>query len=714
MNVMAKQKYTDFGDQVGGARKEIWNQRVTLENEALMSNKEKEKFIEKNRVWPQPDYLQMIAEGEDLALVYWKKTVRDAVSKRPRSYQEKDIHAYISLCNDLENLLAEPEMEDPDQFIGVSAMEFFHENEYVTMLRQLTEKGKGAKLTNKLLRALRGGYRHTLLSKAQKRDFGLTKEEKLLKGYDFLLVGDNIHVLWDEERGEAVVEWPMGDSTVCRKYSVSGTLKDFSEEELKKFFVKDTWAVLSISGLCFVNGGFSTKEDAQKTMLSLIEAEKKRKKSQTKKQVPDQLLNIHRVGYDWHGPFTVSQTEFEKKFHPKRVDYGNYVPQKERGFFMTHAFDAFCDLQYILNISPDDVFFNNRLVLGIGSRGTGGKNAGMATYTPFYEAINLTRKKGAGSLGHEWMHALDHQISQFLKGETLQLYSEIEKRETGPIAETYRKLKQAMKTKMTTEEEGRQIYEDRYLLERDNYEERFECIPGDSNKEKYSHLVDKTLYLIDNTTISNIQEKDNMVETIYKIWRTEASPSIASQMYWWIRNVLDAKINLNSGEYIFKTDTSFYKNALLLDKGRSRLYYSSDVELFARAGEAWLASRLEKEGMRNSFLCGTAESKTTKALPHGKEREAIGKIFDQLLEQCKELQLLHSFEQEINKPIIEYSVDVKTKKEERNVLQEGKKVEKEDTPEILVDPRTQPKWVYDQPTFFDLTSRKESADREER
>ncbi|EMD2978146.1 hypothetical protein VQ246_004933, partial [Salmonella enterica] len=42
----------------------------------------------------------------------------------------------------------------------------------------------------------------------------------------------------------------------------------------------------------------------------------------------------------------------------------------------------------------------------------GGKNAAAAHYEPGQVAINLTKSNGAGSLAHEWFHALDNYFGQ--------------------------------------------------------------------------------------------------------------------------------------------------------------------------------------------------------------------------------------------------------------------------------------------------------------
>lgn len=46
------------------------------------------------------------------------------------------------------------------------------------------------------------------------------------------------------------------------------------------------------------------------------------------------------------------------------------------------------------------------------ARATRGRNATAAHY-PDYLAINLTKQQGAGSLAHEWWHALDNWLAKF-------------------------------------------------------------------------------------------------------------------------------------------------------------------------------------------------------------------------------------------------------------------------------------------------------------
>lgn len=59
------------------------------------------------------------------------------------------------------------------------------------------------------------------------------------------------------------------------------------------------------------------------------------------------------------------------------------------------------DLSDILEIEPKDISLDNSLSISFGARGYG---KAKAHYELDSRVINLTRIKGAGSLGHEWFH----------------------------------------------------------------------------------------------------------------------------------------------------------------------------------------------------------------------------------------------------------------------------------------------------------------------
>ncbi len=118
----------------------------------------------------------------------------------------------------------------------------------------------------------------------------------------------------------------------------------------------------------------------------------------------------YRKGPDWRNGRNATENDFLKVFGFRGVEFGNYVTQKERQPLMNKAYDALRDMCNILELEPRIVGLGGRLGLAFGARGKGGKGAPAAHYEPFYNVINLTRPHGAGSLAHEWFHALDHNF----------------------------------------------------------------------------------------------------------------------------------------------------------------------------------------------------------------------------------------------------------------------------------------------------------------
>ncbi len=128
--------------------------------------------------------------------------------------------------------------------------------------------------------------------------------------------------------------------------------------------------------------------------------------------------NRPRSARDWRNGKDITPEEFDATFGFRGVEFGNYVGQgtniKERQGMLNHAYDAFMDLADIVGIPPHGVSLNGQLGIGFGSRGSGGFSA---HYEPSTQVINLTKTRGAGTLAHEWFHALDNFFARMRGGE---------------------------------------------------------------------------------------------------------------------------------------------------------------------------------------------------------------------------------------------------------------------------------------------------------
>ncbi len=97
-----------------------------------------------------------------------------------------------------------------------------------------------------------------------------------------------------------------------------------------------------------------------------------------------------------------------KSLGMRGLQWGNSVTDDERQLHLKHAAEAFVDLADATGLDDSHMSLGGTLGLAIGARGHG---LPLAHYEAGTKVINLTRKKGVGSLSHEWGHALDHAIA---------------------------------------------------------------------------------------------------------------------------------------------------------------------------------------------------------------------------------------------------------------------------------------------------------------
>ena len=116
-----------------------------------------------------------------------------------------------------------------------------------------------------------------------------------------------------------------------------------------------------------------------------------------------------RVGEDYRKGEDITAEQFREQFGFRGVQFGNWTNQKDRQTALNNAFDSFMDLAKILGISPKAVSLNGELGIAFGARGGGGAKA---HYEREEVVINLTKTMGAGSLAHEWWHALDNYFAR--------------------------------------------------------------------------------------------------------------------------------------------------------------------------------------------------------------------------------------------------------------------------------------------------------------
>ena len=128
--------------------------------------------------------------------------------------------------------------------------------------------------------------------------------------------------------------------------------------------------------------------------------------------------NRERTGESRRNGKDVTPEMFTDAFGFRGTQFGNWVSQgvgaKSRQGLLNEAYDAMLDLAEVLGIPPKAISLNGTLGLSLGARGAG---KAAAHFEPSNLVINLTKTRGAGTLAHEWFHALDNYFSRMRGGE---------------------------------------------------------------------------------------------------------------------------------------------------------------------------------------------------------------------------------------------------------------------------------------------------------
>lgn len=397
-----KDKIDDFGEKIGGARKDT---AVSYREKIARAFSEEDIATKPlSEVFPAPDYNALIASGMDKKTVAIVRAVRESVPNKPRGMYK--MNGYIKTVKMLRDFTNEM-LSDPEA-------------------------------------AKRAAARMSEISVPQKRAIDKARLYELL-GHDVSLkdyvVQSGEYTVYNGERFAKPTEiWSIRKSTsltdlgvgrtfeeaaeVFRKYLASGKggasakKTEFSIYRYPRGSEKEGFYVGKKVGREYIDlaGPFDNSPEA---MAYINEHnEELMKQLDNFKTVPSERRdeNAPRVGVDMRVGEDVTPERFASTFGFYGVEFGNWVEQGRRQVDLNDAYDALMDLAAIIGVPPKALSLNGRLGLAFGARGKGGRGSVRinAHYERGYMAINLTKERGAGSLAHEWMHALDDYLGDML------------------------------------------------------------------------------------------------------------------------------------------------------------------------------------------------------------------------------------------------------------------------------------------------------------
>lgn len=395
------------------------------------------------------------------------------------------------------------------------------------------------------------------------------------------------------------------------------------------------------------------------------------------------LSHLKRKGPDWRNGRDVTSEDFIKEFGFRAVEYGESLPQKERQIIINFAYDSFCDLAYVLNtnrkmlsLNPErakenqngqEIGLEKSLALAFGARGRG---SALAHFETGRNVINLTRLKGAGSLVHEYGHALEflknNQIGVIKNGEEyfakntvndlfyhLKYYKNEEKNKD-MIIHSYqnsarKKYDEVVKTNISffeqpmgmTLKELKEFQSEALkiihpiidnVLEKNKKQKdiNIEFFTGGTHTSSFNkaceYVKNNSRWNIDGGRIKAEEIKD-VLRKIDLFSKYKNLTPVNQKNFIFNMEIVLGKLfeieflekakqdhNIDFGELIYNRvvpKTAFFENALDLDNRNENNYWSSYTEMGARAFEDYINKKMKELNIENNFLINLDSKKKT-------------------------------------------------------------------------------------------------------
>lgn len=329
-----------------------------------------------------------------------------------------------------------------------------------------------------------------------------------------------------------------------------------------------------------------------------------------------------------------------KTFGFRGVEFGNWVEDKSGAYHLIKSAEAFHDLADILGLKDKDVSFKGKLGMAFGARGKGGA---LAHYEPDLKVINMTKMGGAGSLAHEWGHALDNIMYQYSHGG---------KRSTSLASESAMgdnadpKVKKSYQELMDTIHKG----DGSAIGHVENKKNSYWRYPSSYKADFESSGLEGAIKAQTDKIDAKWDRKRESLESLRYMYPQAVEKELKSldrkrqkeknDMY----QVMSFLHHQKTGEHLEKIPvptgkSEYYQRMKELD-GRGKAYYASNSEMFARVFESYIQHKLQKADRKNQYLVhGTTEA-SVHALgapfPIGKDRELMFHKMEKLLHAIKE------------------------------------------------------------------------------
>jgi hypothetical protein len=352
-------KITDAGEKIGGARKDWRNRALGLDDLEAMTNDEAVALVRKDNVWPQPDWPAVVAAGMDPAAAALVKIMRDRMAQTPKFPRSDSDPAAVR-----------------EGFVAV-----------VSKARDLLMAARSVAE----VRAVYGDWVEELGG----RDF-FRRGEPSARDAWFSVYKNRFCPFASDSADVSKAELAVRDGFPEKVPAWAKGLKTRADAEGKLVLYRDGREL---------GRGFSDVGAAMEFARTAYENAKVAAAPGKSEPKRPHLDRLERVGMpDGRDGADVSPDDFIETFGFRAVEFGNWLPDGERQQVLNLAYDALFDLADAIGWDHRALSLDGTLAVAFGARGSG---PFAAHYEAGRKVINMTRLSGAGSLAHEYGHAVD-------------------------------------------------------------------------------------------------------------------------------------------------------------------------------------------------------------------------------------------------------------------------------------------------------------------
>lgn len=577
---------TDVGEKMTGAFKDR-NKAVVLSDLEGVNSSEMAELAVKDRVWPEPDYLEKVRCGDwSVTTAAYVKFIRDRIGRKPmylsshRGFEEA-AYDYVRTLSIVARLA--DEARTPQDVIDING---------------------------KVLREMRGSREFSADPDYEKNARAIFSI--IARASSSGRLGSNpLHVTRsDISAVDDIIAYHLVDPNVedfMRGYKISsGTYRGNQTTVVFKNKKR-------IDDLSFK---YETREEAINAIRDYVERQKSApKKKRGIMEIPRHLSDIARSGAP-HRSGDITADNMLHKFNLRAIEFGEWLPDKERQHVLNTSYDALCDLADVIGIEAGEIGLNKTIALAFGSRGRAGAAAHFEVKRSGddnrdFGLLHMTRMSGAGSLAHEYGHALDWWMYARERGTQVRLGAD-------------RKNHVVMATNGFLEMRHPELFQ--AIVDATHY--------AQEDTESWNEKV-KGLYKFSASRVRGMVSEE-------EIERANQDPS---------HRIVVSRALVSS----ISKKTDFLRESLSSSRPN---YFASAREMFARCFESYVYDTLEKNGCKNDYLVHSVQEDFAESIgmpfnpyPAGEERQRINGVMQNLM-TCIALQM-QNLEENIDYAAIE-------------------------------------------------------------